>query len=129
MEQLISTVTRYGMKKNSILDLILVKATHISGYGTVNINLSDQLLVYFVKKKFKNMYEKCQFYGRCYWNYDKIVFQNALLKCDWSEFISLKTLNRLGAYCSAILYSSLINSAHSYTFLLGKMYQNGSIRT
>lgn len=47
-------------------------------------------MIFCVKKRCKNSYEKCKFLGRCYRDYDKIVFQNALLRCDWSEFYLTK---------------------------------------
>lgn len=38
LEQLISSPTRFGRSKNSTLDVILARATHIAGFGRVNIN-------------------------------------------------------------------------------------------
>lgn len=58
MDQFIATPTRFGQNKNSILDVLLARAIHITSYGTVNLDLSDHLLIYFVKKKVKNTYEK-----------------------------------------------------------------------
>lgn len=86
MDQLISVPTRFGSVKNSILDLIMSKVLHITCHGTVNLNLSDHLATFFIKKKYKNSYEKCKFYGRSYRDYSYAQFHKALLSCDWSEF-------------------------------------------
>lgn len=51
LEQVIQVPTRISRNKSSVLDHILVRGNHFNHYGLVDMNLSDHLMVFVVRKK------------------------------------------------------------------------------
>ena len=51
VEQLIKDYTRVTQTSRTMIDLIFSDCSHISCSGEMNINLSDHLPIYLIKKK------------------------------------------------------------------------------
>ena len=51
------------------------------------MNISDHQLVFFIKKKVKDIPIKTTFRGRSYRNYDSQNFIDLLGNCDWEHFL------------------------------------------
>ena len=84
--KLISDTTRYGNIKNSCIDQILTNSNHILKSGVSNVNISDHQLVYFIKKKRKDIPTRAEFQGRSYVNYNRDMMRQILNTYDWTEF-------------------------------------------
>ena len=83
-KQLISTITRPD--SNTCLDLILTDSDIIKSQGTYNINISDHLPVFCIRKKSKLHKIKTNFKGRSYKNLNEEHLENMLNEQDWNDF-------------------------------------------
>ena len=54
--------------------------------GVSNVNISDHLLVHFLKKKKKDIPFKVDFQGRSYVDYKKDTLTQTLSTYDWADF-------------------------------------------
>ena len=84
--QIIKQPTRFASTKNSILDICITNSDFIKQYGVCDVNLSDHQMILVTRKKVKTPKEKCTFIGRSYRNYNKDVFQAAIINADWSDY-------------------------------------------
>ena len=84
--QLIQTPTRVTITTKMIIDWIYTDSINISQSGTLNINMSDHLPVFLVRKKNRNKIEKHKTQGRSYLRYNKDIFGRLLAQQDWSLF-------------------------------------------
>ena len=82
LSQLVREYTRLA-EKDSILDLIITNCRCVSLSGVLQVNISDHMPVYMVRKKTKDSYQKIEFEGRSYYNFDENVFINLLMDEDW----------------------------------------------
>ena len=96
VEQLIKDYTRVTQTSRTMITLVFSDCSHISCSGVMNINISDHLPIYLIKKKEREkIYEKKEIWGRSYRNYDSSRFTALLDTVDWSEFDDEETPDRL----------------------------------
>ena len=84
LKQEISTITRPD--SNAILDLIASNCDIIKESGILDINISDHLPIFFIRKKIKKHKTKVDFKGRSYKNLTKDKVKEILDTVDWSTF-------------------------------------------
>ena len=79
----------------TIIGWIYSDSPYLTKSGVLNINLSDHLPTYLIRKKHRNKIEKHTITGRSYIRYDKIVFCNLLSQRDWTAFDNSRDVNEL----------------------------------
>ena len=62
----------------SCIDLILTNCDILKEFGIVEINISDHMPTYFIRKKLKSKRPKIAFRGRSYTNLDQEQLSNYL---------------------------------------------------
>ena len=87
LKQKIDKVTRPD--SNAILDLIITNCDIVKECNTLDINVSDHLPVYLIRKKKKSPNEKIDFKGRSYKNLNKDVVENMLRNVVWATYANL----------------------------------------
>ena len=88
LKQKIDKVTRPD--SNAMLDLIITNCDIVKECSTLDINVSDHLPVYLIRKKVKLPNEKVYFKGRSYKNLNKDIVENML---------RILMLTRVGTTC------------------------------
>ena len=92
LTQLIKVTTRPCSK--TCLDLIFTNMDYINASGILNINISDHLPVFIIKKKSKNPSDKTNIRCRSYVNYDKQKFQENIKRNNkWRDFWNTEETN------------------------------------
>ena len=86
LKQLINEQTRSTLISQSTIDLIFTDCTHVSEQGTLNINFSDYLPVYYIKKKARNNNKETEVFGRSYAKYDSLYFRQLSQNMNWEDF-------------------------------------------
>ena len=84
LKQLVNEITRPDSK--AMLDLVISNCDIVSGCGTLNINISDHLPVFIIRRKIKVHRSKVSFTGR---SYNKLIQENVQLLLDkytWTNF-------------------------------------------
>ena len=84
LKQKIDKVTRPD--SNAMLDLIITNCDIVKECSTLDINVSDHLPIYLIRKKVKSPNEKIDFKGRSYKNLNKDTVENMLRNVDWTTF-------------------------------------------
>lgn len=97
----VNTHTRITQTSSTTIDLIFSNFDHVYSSGTVNLNLSDHLPVYIVKKKEREEKKSIFICGRSYSNFDEESFKIDIQNIDvnllfndsdpnvvWSKMIS-----------------------------------------
>ena len=109
--QLIKSPTRTTTSTQTIIDWIYTDSANISQSGTLNINMSDHLPVFLVRKKSRTKIERHKTSGRSYIRYNKDIFNQLLDQQDWTVFdnsdevdqmwseIEMKITNSLDKIC------------------------------
>ena len=92
LRQIITEPTRIATKE-TLLDLILTDSDYIKFSGVLDINISDHLPVFILRKKVKVKSPKCEFKGRVYRNYNKDTLSAKLNQLSWDEFYMLNDVN------------------------------------
>lgn len=87
LQQLIQKPTRYGVARNSTIDLIMTNCQYVASADVVNFNCSDHLPIYITIKKRKQSYTKAKFFGRSYRNYVKEDFQRIIHNHNWGRLL------------------------------------------
>ena len=78
LTQLINSNTRCAKSSRSMIDLIFTNMDHCSTSGVINLNISDHLPVYVIKKKIRDTRSKVCFKGRTYLTYNKDTLSDEL---------------------------------------------------
>ena len=86
LTQLISSPTRVTQLSKTFLDWIYSDSSCICNSGTINLNISDHLPVFLIRKKTRNKIEKHHTTGRSYLHYNKDQFGQTLTEQDWTNF-------------------------------------------
>ena len=86
LRQIIKEPTRLTQGRNSCLDLCITNCDNISKSGVCDINISDHLPILLTRKRVKKVKKKCNFIGRSYRRYNKLVFQQLIRDADWNAF-------------------------------------------
>lgn len=68
LHQLIKIPTRISHLSSSCIDLCFTDLKFISSSGVLNVNISDRLPIYLIRKTPREHVEKCSFLGRNYKN-------------------------------------------------------------
>ena len=110
LRQLVKESTRLsfrnGVDSSTTLDLIFSNSEVINKVETLNMNLSDHLVVKVTRKKTWVKPKKIEFKGRSYRNYVKEDFQNSLNDLNWRRYFEIDDPNVLwGLLKTAILNS------------------------
>ena len=84
LHQIVSEPTLIA-QNDSLLDLIITDSDCIKYHGVLDINISDHLSVFMLRKKDKIKYSKCEFSGRTYRNYNKDILSGKLNQYSWDE--------------------------------------------
>ena len=94
LTQLIKTSTRVGVKSKSCIDLIFTNMDHIISSGVLDIEISDHLPVFLIKKKSKTPSRSVPTKARSYVNYNKTTFQeNIKSHLKWETFWQIEENN------------------------------------
>ena len=86
LKQKIDKVTRPD--SNAMLDLIITNCDIVKECSTLDINISDHLPVYLIRKKVKVPNEKIDFKGRSYKNLNRDIVENMLRNVDWTIYLN-----------------------------------------
>ena len=86
LSQLIQTPTRVTVSTQTIIDWIYTDSINIAHSGTLNINMSDHLPVFLVRKKNRNKIVKHKTRGRSYLRYNEETFSQLLVQQDWAIY-------------------------------------------
>ena len=108
--QLITSHTRITQHTATLLDWIYSDSQYISNSGTINLNISDHLPVFLVRKKVSNVIEKHTTTGRSYLRYDKDQFGHTRLHQDWSTFDRTTDVDKLWVIIEVNISKSLDTS-------------------
>lgn len=93
LDQIIECPTRISFTKNTLLDVIMTNVRNISHSGCVNINLSDHLPVFFIKKRLSVPVEFEYVTKRSFKNYNSEIFGEILADIDWSVIDLLRDVD------------------------------------
>ena len=93
LTQLITNTTRNTDKTKSLIDLILTNTNYIKEAGTLDHFISDHQPIFAIKKKQRDNRPSVEFEGRSYRNYDKALFREQLLGCDWEGLYRIEDHN------------------------------------
>ena len=95
LKQIINTYTRQTQTTNTIIDWIYTDCPHVAKSGTLNLNLSDHLPIFLVRKKLRNEIEKHTTTGRSYIHYDSEDFCQLFSQQDWTSFDDSEEINEM----------------------------------
>ena len=84
LKQHITTVTRPDSL--SIIDLLITNCEIVKESGVMDINVSDHLPTYFIRKKTKIKNENVSFKGRSYKNLDADILTEKLYEFEWNDY-------------------------------------------
>ena len=93
LNQIITEFTRITPTTCSVLDLIYTDSPHITEAGVININVSDHLPIFLIRKKNREKIKKKQVRGRSYKRYDSAIFIRELINCNWDEFYEARSVD------------------------------------
>ena len=88
MRQMINEGTRITKKSRTTIDLIITDCPYVNCVGTLNVNMSDHLPIYLIRKKVREKVLKLvlKLWGRSYRRYESNRFKRSIIEADWSEF-------------------------------------------
>ena len=86
LTQMIKEKTR-PLYSNTTVDLILTNNPSFMKTGTLDLNISDHLPVFIVRKKVKVKPVTTEFIGRTYKHYSREILHHKLAHVDWSNFL------------------------------------------
>ena len=93
LNQIITEFTRITPTTCSVLDLIYTDSPHITEASVININVSDHLPIFLIRKKNREKIKKKQVRGRSYKRYDSAIFIRELINCNWDEFYEARSVD------------------------------------
>ena len=98
LDQLISKPTRCSINTSSTIDLIITNAKNkVPYFGTININISDHMAIFFNRKILKNKHSHKIIKGRSYRHYNRDIFIQDLLNTNWDCI--LETMDTTDKWC------------------------------
>ena len=86
LHNLIKEYTRCVGGSKTLIDVICTNAKFVNESGTLNLNVSDHLAVYMIRKKDVVRRPKVEVTGRSYKNYKHAKLKEDLEQNDWSRF-------------------------------------------
>ena len=75
---------------NTLIDLIFTNNPDISKSGSLNVNVSDHIPIFVVRKKVKIKPIRVEFVGRTYRNYSKDILANKMSEVGWNALYQLE---------------------------------------
>ena len=94
LTQLINTSTKSGNKSKSCIDLVFTNMDHIISSGVLDVEISDHLPIFLIKKKAKIPSCSIPTRARSYINYDKTTFQEKIKSHPkWETFWQISEKN------------------------------------
>ena len=105
-KQIINTITRPD--SNTCIDLILTNSETIKESGALDINISDHLPIFFIRKKVKTLKKKITFKGRSYKNCTQEQFENFYNNYTWEDF-----MNNDVDTCWEIMFERILAAANN----------------
>ena len=91
--QLVQCNTR-PLYSTSIVDLIFTNNKEFSHFGSIDLNISDHIPIFVIRKKVKVKRTSAEFIGRTYRNYSKDILHKKLNEIDWDELYELDCPNK-----------------------------------
>ena len=95
LTQLINTPTRMTVLTQTIIDWMYTDSINITHSGTLNINMSDHLPTFLIRKKIRNKIERHTTRGRSYIRYNRDVFSRLLEQQDWTSFDNTNDIDKM----------------------------------
>lgn len=84
--QLITSPTRAGVHRDTLLDHIYSRMAHVYQFGCIDIGLSDHKMIYVIKKKQYSKHKKTVYKGRNVRNFAKEDLHSMLTTHNWGRF-------------------------------------------
>ena len=91
----------------TIIDWIYTDSINITHSGTLNINMSDHLPTFLIRKKTRNKIERHRLRGRSYIQYNKETFSQLLNQQDWTLFDYTNEIDQMWRELEVNITSSL----------------------
>lgn len=85
LSQLIDNNTRTTNKSSSIIDHIYTNSNVVSSHGVLNINISDHMPIFVIRKKMKEPCSVTTFECRKLEHFNEEFYKEKLLESDWSR--------------------------------------------
>ena len=108
LSQLIYDKTR-PLYSDSIVDLIFTNNPTDSTSGTLNLNVSDHLPLWLIRKKMKVKAVTSEFTGRTYTNYNQDILRERLLEINWQIYFNEDDLDKAWTFFVKSVLSILNN--------------------
>ena len=86
LHNLIKEYTRCTGKSKTKIDVICTNAKFVNEFGTLNLNISDHLALYMIRKKSVSKRPKIEIKGRSYKNYKHEKLKQDIDGFDWQAF-------------------------------------------
>lgn len=93
LKQIIEHPTRITFNKTSLIDVILTNIKNLAYNGCININVSNHLPVFIIKKRLAKPFELEIIKKRMFKNYDTDILGDNLVELDWSVLDLLNDVN------------------------------------
>ena len=119
MKQFINQPTR-PVTNDAILDLIVSNSQHIVRAGTMDINVSDHIPTFIIRKKTKLNFDKCKFVGRSYRNFDSVIFETRLKESNWEFMYGLHDIDNIWEFFQKQIRDNLDKLCPSKDFQFAK---------
>lgn len=116
LTQTITTPTREGKFRNTLIDHTYIDDTHISQSGIVDAKISDHHLIYIIKKKMAVIHEKVDYIARDLKGYDKEHLVAQLTSHNWDRFYSLAWVETAWTYFLTTISNYIDNMSPFRTF-------------
>lgn len=91
----INTPTRITNRSPTVIDLMFSNITHVFETGTINVNISDHLPTYLVKKKRRTSHVVSEIRGRSYRNIDWDAFREEVRQIDLTQLFHQGNPNKV----------------------------------
>lgn len=85
LKQMIQSSTRITKRSASLIDHIYTNSSYIKNSGTINLNISDHVPIYIIRKKMKETKLLTSFTCRKLKYFDIEVLKEKLLEYNWTE--------------------------------------------
>lgn len=103
MQQIITTPTRCSPNRDTLIDHCYVRMAYPAERGTIDLELSDHMLIFVAKKKPLVKLEKTKYRGRDLRNFDPVVLYNKLQNHNWGRFYAIACPNRACEYLHSVI--------------------------
>lgn len=102
--------TRITHSSKTLIDHIYSDITHVSDSGILDVNISDHLPVYLIKKKTRNAIKYKELRCRSYKNFDEVKFLADIQTIDFLDVMVSNDPEK----CWGILYERIVSLVDKY---------------